>query len=99
MSSNLCVGICSTDEHLEVAALESGQATATMTFSASPMGLAALRGFLGNYPDPVRLAVSGAAALSVALALGDTPQREVFIVAPIVAQQALALAHYAERAI
>lgn len=99
MKHTLCMGICSVGEQLEVAAMDSGRATATMVFAASPMGLAAIRGFLSSYAAPVRLAVSGAAALSVALALGDAPQREVFIVAAAPAPQALTLAHYAERAI
>ena len=79
--------------------MESGRATTTMRFSASPMGLAALRGFLSSYAAPVRLAVSGATALSVALALGALPRCEVFIVAATPAPHALTLAHYAERAI
>lgn len=99
MNSNLCVGICSVGDQLEVAAVESGRATTTLRFSASPIGLAAIRAFLTSYATPVRLAVSGAAALSVALALGDTPQREVFIVAASLSPHAPALAHYAERAI
>jgi len=40
--------------------------------------------------------VAGGAALSLALALGNTPRGETFIVSSVIANQAVALAHYAE---
>ena len=45
------------------------------------------------------MAVAGAAALSIALALGNVPFRETFIVSSAVATQAVELVGYAERAV
>ena len=55
--------------------------------------------FLAAYDEPVLLAVTDAAALTLALALGNAPDRETFIVSSAVADQAVALAHFASRAI
>jgi hypothetical protein len=43
--------------------------------------------------------VTGVAALSIALALGSVTQREVFIVAPAIANQPGALAQYAQNSV
>jgi hypothetical protein len=50
--------------------------------------------------EPVRLAIAvSAATIGIALALGERPEREVFLVSPQVANQASALAGYAARAV
>lgn len=99
MSSDLCIGISSKNEVFELAALEQGRPTVAATFPATGMGLEAIKVFLAGTANPVRLAVAGVAALSVALALGNSLRREVFIVSAANADQplALALAHYAMR--
>jgi hypothetical protein len=99
MNSNLCIGIASRNDVLEIAALESGEAAVAVKFPASAMGVEAIKLFLADYGIPVRLAVAGVAALSLALALGNAPRREVFIVSASVTEQPLALAHYARRSI
>jgi hypothetical protein len=96
MNSDLCIGIAATSEFLEVAALAPGKAAIVRKFTATGMGVEGIRIFLSSYGNPVRLAVAGAAALSLALALGNVRGRETFIVSSTIADQALALARYAE---
>jgi len=99
MNSDLCIGICSSDELLELTAIESGRPSVTMNFPATGIGFEAIKSFLAGYGDPVKLAVSGVAALGVALSLGVGPHSEVFIVSSAIASHSMALAHYAERSI
>ena len=99
MNTDLCIGISSKNDVLEIAALECGRPAVAMTFPSTGMGLEAIKLFLGGYENSIRLAVAGAAALSIALALGDAIQREVFIVSGAMAGQPVALAQYAQRAI
>ena len=99
MDPNLYIGIVSKRNMLEIATRESGKTASTMTFPATGMGIEALRHFLAGRSNPVRLAVTGAAALSVALALGNVPFRETFIVSSTIATQAEDLARYAEHAV
>jgi hypothetical protein len=61
------------------------------------MGVEAIKIVLTDYQRPVRLALAGAAALSLALALGNAPGRETVIVSSAVADQPIALARYAGR--
>lgn len=99
MNPDLYIGIFSKNDTLEVATRESGKTAITMTFPATVMGVEALQHFLTSHGNPVRLAVAGAAALSVALALGNVPFRETFIVSSAVATQAAELVRYAEHAV
>lgn len=98
MNSDLCIGIASTNDSLEIAALEPGKAAVVMKFPATGMGVEGIRIFLSGYSNPVRMAVAGVAALSLALALGNVCGRETFIVSSSIADQAVALARYAEHA-
>ncbi|MDD5248492.1 MAG: hypothetical protein PHY45_05890 [Rhodocyclaceae bacterium] len=97
MLTDLYVGIAATEEGLEVAALDHGRPTTATSFPASAMGMEAIKIFLAD--NPVRLAIAGVAALNVALALGNAPQREVFILSSSAAEQSVALARHAERSI
>lgn len=96
MGSNLCIGISSKNDSYEIVALEHGKATAVMKFPATRMGIEAIKSFLSSYGNHIRVAVAGVAAISLAMALGNAPKRETFIVSPSIANQATALAHYAE---
>jgi len=98
MRSALCIGIASKNEGYEIVALEHGRESAAMKFPATTMGIEAIRSFLTSYSNHVRLAVAGVAALSLALALGNNPGVETFIVSSntSIADQAAALAHYAD---
>ena len=98
MNPDLCIGIAATNESLEIAALEPGKAAVVMKFPATGMGIEGIRVFLSGYSNPVRMAVAGVAALSVALALGNVCGRETFIVSASIADQAVTLARYAEHA-
>ena len=98
MNSDLCIGIASTRDTLEVAALEHGKAAVVMKFPATGMGVEGIKVFLSSQGSPVRMAVAGVTALSLALALGNVCGRETFIVSSATADQAVALARYAEHA-
>lgn len=98
MNSDLCIGIASTKESLEVAALEPGKAAVVMKFPATGMGVEGIRVFLSSYGNPVRMAVAGVAALNLALNLGNGSGWETFIVSSAIADQAVALARYAGHA-
>lgn len=98
MSSDLCIGIASTQESLEIAALEPGKSAVVMRFPATGMGVEGIRLFLSSQGGPLRLAIAGVAAVSLALSLGNVCGRETFIVASSVADQAVALARYAGHA-
>lgn len=98
MNSDLCIGIASTKDSLEIATLETGKRAVVRSFPATGMGVEAIRVFLSGYGQPVRLAVAGVAALSLALSLGNACGAETFIVSSSIADQAEALARYAEHA-
>jgi hypothetical protein len=97
MNSGPCIGIASKDDSLALAALESGRPAVEVEFPATAMGVEAIKIVLTDYQRPVRLALAGAAALSLALALGNAPGRETVIVSSAVADQPIALARYAGR--
>jgi hypothetical protein len=99
MNSELCIGIATRNGAYEVAALDHGRASAVVKFPATRIGIEAIRTFLAGYGNHLRLAVAGVTALSLALALGDVAGRETFIVSSSIADQAVALAHYAKHAI
>ena len=94
MSPGLCIGIACKDGSLALATLESGRPTVEVNFPATEIGVEAIKIFLANCREPVRLALTGA-SLSLALVLGNGPGRETFIVSSAVADQPIALAHYA----
>ena len=94
MTPELCIGIASKDGSLALATLESGRPAVEVNFPATDMGVEAIKIFLANCREPVRLAVTGA-SLGLALVLGNAPGRETFIVSSSVADQPIALAHYA----
>ena len=98
MSPVLCVGIASKDGVYEVVALEHGKESVALKFPATMKGVEAIRGLLSHCGDHVRLAVAGVASLSLALAVGNAPGRQTFIVSSntSIAGQAAALAHFAD---
>lgn len=95
MDSELCIGIAAKAGWLVVAALEPGHPVSEAEFPATELGVKAIEIFLADCREPVRLAVTGA-SLSLALALGNEPGRQTFIVSSAVADQPIELAHYAE---
>jgi hypothetical protein len=99
MKPALYVGISSKNDNVEIAALEPGRVAVSIKFPATAMGVEAIKLFLADYAVPVRLAVGGVAALSLALTLGNAPRREVFIVASGLMGPSVALAHYAKHSI
>ena len=102
-SSNgkICIGIALVGEDIRVTARANGREVAHGSFPASPLGTAALLSYLTDWQAPMRLAVAtvGAAAISLALAIGAPHDREVFLVSAQAHSAASDLARYAERAI
>lgn len=75
-----------------------GQNPASVSFPSDERGTEMLKRYVANIPEPVKLAIAvSAATLGIALALGEPPEREVFLVFPLVADQAAALANFAAR--
>ena len=97
----VCIGIALAGKDIRVAARSGGREIGCGRFPASPLGTAALLLYLTDWQVPLRLAVAtaGTAALGLALAVGATPGREVFLVTAYTACAAPDLARYAERAI
>lgn len=92
MSHALAVGVAAGAERLEVVVLGGLPRKCSASFPSNPIGWAAVRGFLAGHGRPVRLVVAGAAALGFALAVGNSAERRVLIVAPVPAKSALQLA-------
>ena len=99
MNSGLCVGIAAKKGEYEVAAVVHGKTSAVVKFPANSKGIEAISGWLAKHGKNLRLAVAGAAALPLGLALGKVAGRETFIVSHRVGDQATALARYAEHAV
>lgn len=75
-----------------------GKNPASISFPSDERGTELLKRYVANISGPVRLAiVVTAATIGIALALGEPPQREVFLVSPLVANHPAALASYAAR--
>lgn len=98
MNPTLYIGIVSKIDMLDVVTRKPDGTVETLTLPATGTGVAALHLFLESTGSHARLAVAGVAALGIALALGNAPLRETFIVSSHTARAA-ELAHYAERAI
>ena len=97
MKHHLCIGVAASTDVLALAVLETGHSAVVSSFPAGGIGIAAINGFLTAHDEPVRLAVAGAAALNLALALGNAVGRETFIVSSTIADQPVALARFAWR--
>ena len=95
---SLCMGILLNQGNMQIVTLDRGR-TQLITLPASAQGLMALKARLRSLKRPIRLAICGSTALSLALALSQLPLGDVYIVAPSVADQPVALAQYAGRAI
>lgn len=75
-----------------------GQNPAIASFPADERGIESLKRYVASMSGPVRLAIAiSAATIGLALALGEPPEREVFLVSPLRADQAAALANFAAR--
>lgn len=100
-NGKICIGIALVGEDIRVAARADGHEVAHGSFPASSLGTAALLCYLTDWQAPLRLAVAtaGAAALGLALAVGASHDREVFLVSAQAHSAASDLARYAEHAI
>jgi len=97
MRSELCFGIASKNARLATAARQAGDAATEIVFPANAIGLEAIKIALADYNEPVRVAVAGPDAITLALALKNGPRREIIIVSSAVADEPGALLRYASR--
>ncbi len=97
--ADLCVGVVACKSTCEVATLDASGAPEHVRFPVSQLGRAALRVFLAGQSRPLRLAVSGDAAMGLAFAVGPAERCDIYIVAGRVADHPVALARYAARAL
>lgn len=94
------VGIALNNGLFRVDTRRAGQNTASVSFPSDERGTEMLKRYVANMREPVRLAIAvSAATIGIALALGEPPEREVFLVSPLVADQASALAIFAARSV
>lgn len=92
------VGITLNDGLFRVATRRTGRSPARISFPSDERGIEMLKRYVANIHEPVRLAVAvSAATIGIALALGEPPEREIFLVSPLVADQPAALASFAAR--
>ncbi len=97
--ADLCIGIVACKNTCEVATLDASGTPEHVGFPVSQLGRAALRVFLAGQSRPLRLAVSGDAAMGLAFAVGPAERCNIYIVARGVADHPVALARYASRAV
>jgi hypothetical protein len=97
----VCVGIVLAGQDIQIAVRTGGLEVAQASFPAGPLGRAALLMYLTDWQAPLRLAVAGvgAAALTLALAVGAQHDREVYLVSGHAPPAVSDLARYAQRAI
>lgn len=71
---------------------------ASISFPSDERGTEMLKRYVADLRGPVRLAIAiSAATIGIALTLGEPPEREVFLVSPLVADHPSALADFATR--
>ncbi|GBG02593.1 hypothetical protein AZSI13_19200 [Azospira sp. I13] len=101
MNPHVCIGIRIDGAQLQLAARQQGRALGQVSFSGDGVGRRALASYLAAWKAPLRLAVAacteGGGGIALAVALGNEPGREVYLVAASIASQPAALARYAEQ--
>jgi hypothetical protein len=95
------VGIALVGQDIQLAVRAGGREVVQGSFPAGALGRAALLIYLTDLQTPLRLAVAGvgAAALTLALAVGAQHDREVYLVSGHAPPAVADLARYAQRAI
>ena len=92
------IGITLNDGIFRVMVLRKGQHPESVSFPSDERGTEMLKRYVAGMREPVRLAIAvGVATIGIALALGEPPEREVFLVAARVADQPSTLASFAAR--
>jgi len=75
-----------------------GKNPASVSFPSDERGTEMLKCYVASIREPVRLAIAiSAVTIGIALALGEPPEREIFLVSRQVADQPAALASFAAR--
>ena len=92
------IGITLCDGVFRVDTRRTGKSPAKVSFPSDERGTEMLKRYIASMREPVRLAiVVSAATIGLALALGEPPEREVFLVSPLVADHPAALSTFATR--
>jgi hypothetical protein len=92
------IGIALNHGIFRVVVRRKGQNPENVSFPSDERGTEMLKRYVAGMREPVRLAIAvGAATIGIALALGEPPEREVFLVSARVADQPSALASFAAR--
>lgn len=100
MKSTTYIGIALHDGMYCVDTRRAGQIPATVTFPANESGGELLKRYVAGIRAPVRLAIlASVATIGIALAMGESPEREVILVSPHVADQPSELAAFAARTV
>ena len=90
------IGIAIDQGIYRVLILRIGQHPESANFPSDERGTEMLKRYVASVREPVRLAIAiSVASIGIALALGEPPEREVFLVSPVVANQPSALASFA----
>lgn len=98
MNAAAHVGIAICNGVFHVSVRRRNQAAASVSFPTDERGIDMLKRYVAAIQAPLRLAmVVSTAGIGLALALGEHPGCEVFLVAPAVADQSAALAGFAAR--
>jgi hypothetical protein len=92
------VGIVLSGGVFHVDTRRTGRNPASVSFPSDERGTEMLKRYIAGMSEPVRLAiVVSAATIGLALALGEPPEREVFLVSATVADRPASLVSFAAR--
>ena len=100
MKPTTYIGITLNNGVFRVDARRADRNPANISFPSDEKGTEMLKRYVADLRGPVRLAIAiSAATTGIALALGEPPEREIFLVSPLVANQPSALASFTTRPI
>jgi hypothetical protein len=92
------IGVAIDNGIFHVLVRRTGKNPTSATFPSDERGTEMLKSYVDGIREPVRLAIAvSAATIGIALALGELPGREIFLVSPLAANQPSALASFAAR--
>ncbi len=92
------IGIILKQGVFRLAVRRAGQVQTSASFPSDARGTERLKRYVAGMPGPARLAIAvGAATLGVAFALGEPPEREIFLVSTLLADDPAELASFAAR--
>jgi hypothetical protein len=98
MKPTTYVGISLNNGVFHVDTRRADRTPASVSFPSDERGTEMLKHYVAGLRGPVRLAMAiSAATMGIALALGEPPDREVFLVSPLLADHTAALVNFVKR--